>query len=139
MPIGNLATRKAVTAGPEDSLAQVAKLMQRNNVGAIVVVQQDRPVGIVTDRDLAMATCAHETSRQEYVRNVMTCPVSTIRADEGIFSATQQMMQLAVRRLPVVDQNERLVGLVSLDDLILLLSREIQNIADGVRAEVSVS
>jgi signal-transduction protein with cAMP-binding, CBS, and nucleotidyltransferase domain len=112
--------------------------MQKNNVGAIVVLQQGRPVGIVTDRDLALATCAHETSPQECVRNVMTCPVSTIRADEGIFSATQQMMEQAVRRLPVVDQNERLVGLVSLDDLILLLSREIQNIAEGVRAEISV-
>ena len=130
-------TRKVVTAEPKDSLEKVARLMVQNNVGAIVVSEQGRPLGIVTDRDLALATCVLGISRDQHVQTVMTCPVSTIREDEGILDATQQMMQLAVRRLPVVDALGRLVGIVSLDDLLLLLSRELHNLAEGVKAEVS--
>jgi CBS-domain-containing membrane protein len=69
----------------------------------------------------------------------MMCPVETIRDDEGVYNATQKMMELAVRRLPVVDGVGRLVGLVSLDDLLSLLSRELRNVAEGVRAEVGTS
>jgi CBS-domain-containing membrane protein len=68
----------------------------------------------------------------------MTHPVSTIREDDSILSATQQMMERAVRRLPVVDKLEHVVGLVSLDDLLPLLSRELDNIAQGIRAELRV-
>jgi len=68
----------------------------------------------------------------------MTCPVTTMKQNEGIYKATQHMMELAVRRLPVVDEVGRLVGLVSLDDLLVLLSRELHNMAEGIRAETSV-
>jgi signal-transduction protein with cAMP-binding, CBS, and nucleotidyltransferase domain len=103
-------------------------------VGAVVVTESDRPVGIITDRDLALAACVRGTSPDERVQSVMTCPVSTISKDEGVYSATQQMMEQAVRRLPVVDQSGSLVGLVSLDDLLLLLSRELQNMAEGSKS-----
>jgi CBS domain-containing protein len=130
--------REVVTAGPGDSLVKVAKLMQQHNVGTVVVAEQDRPVGIVTDRDLALAVCGRDVSPEEHVQKVMTCPVSTMRQNEGIYKATQHMMELAVRRLPVVDEVGRLVGLVSLDDLLLLLSRELHNMAEGIRAETAV-
>jgi CBS domain-containing protein len=139
MSIGNMLTKKAVTARPMDSLARAARLMDENNAGAIVVVDQDRPVGIVTDRDLARSVCILGTSPEAHVQGVMTCPVTTIRQDEGVYNATQQMMELAVRRLPVVDEQGQLVGLVSLDDLLLLLGRELHNIAEGIRAEVAVA
>jgi signal-transduction protein with cAMP-binding, CBS, and nucleotidyltransferase domain len=131
-------TKKVFTAGPNDSLAKVAKLMQQHNVGTIVVVEQKRPVGIVTDRDLAMAVCVQKVSLEEHVHNVMTCPVSSMNQDEGIYTATQYMMENAVRRLPVVDSVGQLVGLVSLDDLLLLLSREMNNLAEGITPEVAV-
>ncbi len=136
---GTMFVREVVTAGPKDSLAEVAKLMEQHNVGTVVVAEQGRPVGIVTDRDLALAVCGRGVSPEERVQEVMTCPVSTMRHNEGIYQATQHMMELAVRRLPVVDEVVRLVGLVSLDDLLLLLSRELHNIAEGIRAETSVT
>jgi CBS domain-containing protein len=139
MNLGTLFVREVVTAGPNDPLAKVAQLMEEHNVGTVVVAEQDRPVGIVTDRDLALAVCARGVSREELVHNVMTCPVSTMRQDEGIYKATQHMMELAVRRLPVVDEVGRLVGLVSLDDLLLVLSRELHNVAEGIRAETAVA
>jgi CBS domain-containing protein len=139
MSIGNLLARKVITAEPTDSLAKAARLMEQHTIGAIVVVEQGRPVGIVTDRDLARSVCSLGTSPEAHLQNVMTCPVATIRWDEGAYNATQQMMQLAVRRLPVVDKLGRLVGLVTLDDLLLLVSSELQNIAEGILAEVSVA
>jgi CBS domain-containing protein len=138
MRFGTFFAKEVVIASPRDSLANVAKLMEQHNVGTVVVVEQQRPVGIVTDRDLALAVCRQGIIPEEHVQKVMTCPVSTIRQNEGIYKATQYMMEKAVRRLPVVDDVGRLVGLVSLDDLLLLLSRELSNIARGIKHETEV-
>ena len=138
MSLSSLLNRRVVTASPKDSLARVGSLMEQENVGAVVVTDADRPIGIVTDRDLALAVCVRGTPPQEHVQSVMTCPVSTISKDEGVYTATQQMMEQAVRRLPVVDQSGGLVGLVSLDDLLLLLSRELQNMAEGIKVESAI-
>jgi len=137
MSLGTTLTRKVITAGPKDSLAQAAKLMEQNNVGAIVVIERNRPVGIVTDRDLALAALVRGFSADDHIQTVMAYPVSTIREDEGILDATHQMMTLGVRRLPIVDKLEHLVGMVTLDDLLLLLGRELHNMSEGVRAEIS--
>ena len=137
MSLSTLLTREPVTAAPMDSLVQVAALMEREKVGAVVITEGTRPVGIVTDRDLAMAVCVHGVTSRERVQNVMTCPVTTISKDEGVFNATQIMMDNAVRRLPVVDENGILVGLVAIDDLLLLLSREVQSMAEGIKAETA--
>jgi len=137
MSLGSLFARKAVTVEPQECLAKAARLMEQENVGAVVVVEMDRPVGILTDRDLALAVCLHGAWPQDPVQSRMQCPVETIRSDEGVYQATQRMMELAVRRLPVVNDVGRLVGIVSLDDLLGLLSRELRNVAEGVRAEVS--
>ncbi|MEX2287680.1 MAG: CBS domain-containing protein [Planctomycetaceae bacterium] len=139
MKIRDLFVRKVVTANPHDSLEDAAKLMEEQNVGAVVIVEQERPVGILTDRDLALAVCVRGVSRDEHVQEIMTCPVATMDQNEGLYNATRHMMELAVRRLPVVDKVGRLVGIVTLDDLLLLLSREMQNMAEGIRAETSVT
>jgi CBS domain-containing protein len=139
MSLDALLTRKAVTAGPKDSLAKAAQLMKEKNVGAVVIVEQDRPVGIITDRDLALALSLHGAIPSDPIQSRMMSPVETIRRDEGIYNVTQKMMELAVRRLPVVNHAGVLVGVVTLDDLIALLSRELRNVAEGVREEVAVA
>ena len=68
----------------------------------------------------------------------MTCPVMTVGQDEGIFDVTRRMMENAVRRVPVVDDKGGRVGLVALDDLLVLVSRELDSLAKGVKAEVGV-
>jgi CBS domain-containing protein len=139
MSLGALLARKAVTAGPKDSLTKAAQLMKEKNVGAVVIVEQDRPVGIITDRDLALALGLHGAMPSDPIQSRMMSPVETIRSDEGIYNATQRMMELAVRRLAVVNHAGVLVGVVTLDDLIALLSRELRNVAEGVRREVAVA
>ena len=135
--LATMFTKEVVTVRPTDTIARAAERMDQENVGAVVVVEGQRPVGIVTDRDIGVALGARGASRGDPVQDVMTCPVTTIRQDEGIFKATQHMMENALRRVPVVDNVGRLVGLVSLDDLLVLLSRELDNLAKGVQAEVA--
>jgi len=139
MSLSKLLARKAVTASPHDSLADVARLMKDENVGAVVITERVRPIGIVTDRDLALAVCTEGRNPGDEVQSVMTCPVETVSGDEGIYDATRKMMDLAVRRLPVVNYMGALIGLVSLDDLLLLLSRELHQLSEGIQAETKAA
>jgi CBS domain-containing protein len=102
-----------VAVAPDDTLALAVELMECEKVGAVVVVQQARPVGIITDRDIALALGARGATTDDWVQKYMTCPVTTMRQDEGIYSATQYMMENALRRVPVVDDAGTAIGLVS--------------------------
>jgi signal-transduction protein with cAMP-binding, CBS, and nucleotidyltransferase domain len=135
---GNVPVTQLITAEAKESLHSVALRMQEHNVGTVVIVKEQRPVGIVTDRDLALALGADGVSRQEKVESLMSTPVRTIPDAAGIFDATQCMRDAGVRRLPIVDEAERLVGIISLDDLLRLLGRELYNLAEGIRHEVEV-
>jgi CBS domain-containing protein len=130
-------TRKPITVAPSDTLAKAARLMQEHHIGAVVVAEQYRPTGIITDRDIALAVCVHGAAPKAKVASAMTAPVATIHEDEGVLDATQKMMDQHVRRLPIVDENEHLVGLVSIDDLLPLVSRELSNMVGTIHAGVA--
>ncbi|HLN32228.1 MAG TPA: CBS domain-containing protein [Gemmataceae bacterium] len=130
--------KRVVTAMPQETLAAVARLMEQHNVGAVVLAENHRPVGIVTDRDLALHIAAHGVPLQAPAARVMSTPVMTVGRDDGVFDTTQSMMESGVRRLPVVDEDGRLVGLVTLDDLLRVLGRELSNLLDGIRSEMAV-
>jgi CBS domain-containing protein len=138
MKLNDLFTRNVVTAGPEEALAGIALRMQEHNVGTVVLVEDGRPVGIITDRDLALALGARGLSPRAPVREVMTRHVLAVPEDTGVFTATRFIQDRKVRRLPVVDREDRLVGLVSLDDLLRWLARELSNLAEGIGPEVQV-
>lgn len=118
MKLNDIFTRSVVTAAPEETLAGVALKLQEHNVGTIVIVEDRRPVGIVTDRDLALALGARRISPDTEVQNVMTRHVLAIPEDTSIYTATKFMSEREVRRLPIVDREDRLVGIVTLDDLL---------------------
>jgi CBS domain-containing protein len=137
MKLNDIFTRNVVTAEPEDTLEAVAHLMQDHNVGTVVIVEDRRPVGIITDRDLALALGAQGVSPSEPVQTVMSRHVLAIPEDMGIYTATRFMRDRGVRRLPIVDRDDRLVGLVSLDDLLRFLGRELANLAEGIEMEIA--
>lgn len=124
--------KDVVVASPDARLSDVAALMEEKGVGTVVITEMERPVGIVTDRDLAIELGRGRVVRSEPVRVIMSARVATIGCREGIVSATRRMNENAVRRLPIVDDDGRLVGLVSMDELLVLLGREIGNLAAGV-------
>lgn len=119
-----------VSVKPDATVQFVAGLMKEKNIGCVVVTDNHRPVGIVTDRDIALrsATLCDEPETA-LIESIMTRDPMIIRKDTGIFDAIQEMKTLGVRRMPIVDSGGRLVGLLTVDDLIRLLAREMADIA----------
>ena len=108
--------------------------MRSKNVGALVVVNAGRPVGMLTDRDVAIEVVAKgmdlDTAR---VGDVMHKKPITIREDLGIFDAAKVFARTGVRRLPVVTKSGVLVGVITVDDLIMLLGHVAGALSAGLR------
>ena len=117
--------------GPEAPVAELARRMRREDIGAIPVGENDRLIGMVTDRDIAIRGVANGDAVDNLTaRDVMTDGIIWCRADDDIEDAAELMQSRRIRRLPVIDENRRLVGMVSLGDL----SHAADN---GVTAEVA--
>ncbi len=119
--------RKApATALPDQTLREVALKMRDHHVGAIVVVENERPIGIVTDRDLVMRSLVEPRDPSTTpVRDVMSRNPIVIRNDQKIDDALIALRQSGVRRLPIVDGQGRMVGVVAVDDLVVLMAGEL--------------
>ena len=116
MQIGDVMTEQVVSASSDATLADVAGLMRDRNVGSVVVLDHDRPVGLITDRDVALAVGADGADRAQAVAGHATRPLVTGEAGMDLEEAAALMVQHRIRRLPVVD-GDVLVGIVTLDDL----------------------
>ena len=128
--------RSGVGVAPDRTVSDVAKLMNSAGVGAIAVVEDDVPVGIVTDRDLVRRGLARDVPADTRVDSVMTSPVLTIDADAPLHDAVAAFSHHAVRRLAVVD-GERFVGMISLDDLLLDLAGDLRSLTAPLAAEIT--
>jgi CBS domain-containing protein len=109
-------TQGVVTADAEDSLSSVGALMRDRNVGSVVICQHGRPVGVVTDRDLALAVVADGVEAGSAAGAQASRPLVTGEADMDIEEAVALMIQHHIRRLPVTDGDD-LAGIVTIDDL----------------------
>jgi CBS domain-containing protein len=109
-------TQDVVTADASDSLHTVGQLMRDRNVGSVVVCDADRPVGVITDRDLALAVVADAVDGSEQVAPYASRPLVTGEVAMDIEEAVALMVQHHIRRLPVTDDGD-LAGIVTIDDL----------------------
>ena len=116
MRISEVMTQGVVTAETGDSLHRVGELMRDRNVGSVVVREAGRPVGVITDRDLALAVVADTVEPESRVGDHATRPLVTGQVEMDIEEAVALMVQHRIRRLPVTD-GEELVGIVTIDDL----------------------
>jgi CBS domain-containing protein len=119
--IGDLCMRDVHVAEPRESARDAARRMSERSVGTLVVVDAlRRPLGIVTDRDLAMRCVAGglDPARTE-VAKIMSGPAAWVHEAASLDEALDEMARLRVRRLPVVDERDRLVGILALDDVLV--------------------
>ncbi len=124
-----------MTATPGTTVAEVAELARTENVGSVVVVDGDEPVGIVTDRDIALRVVADGADPgSTTASDVMTADPTTVEVGTGIMEVSREMVGAGVRRMPVVDDGG-LVGIVTLDDLNRLLVGELGNLAGVIAGE----
>jgi CBS domain-containing protein len=116
MEIRELMTASVVTADPATPVREVAALMRDRNVGSVVLVRAGEPVGLVTDRDLALGVLADGRSGEDHAIDHATTPVVTGDPAMDVAAACELLVQHGIRRLPIVEGG-RLTGIVTLDDL----------------------
>ena len=105
--------------GPDTPIAEIARLMRKHDIGAIPIGENDRLIGMVTDRDIVckgLAKNGFDASRAT-ARDVMTPGIHCCRESDDLAKAVQHMEQLQIRRLPVINANKRMIGMLSLGDL----------------------
>lgn len=130
MKVSDVMTHGAHLASPDQTLAEVAKTMAAEDLGFLPVGDGDQLVGMVTDRDIVVRAVAQgRDPNAAKVSDVMTRDVRYCFADEDLDHVVQNMGDIQVRRLPVVDRDKRLVGVVSLADSALAHDTEKAGIA----------
>lgn len=127
--------RSGFGIAPDGTVRQAATTMEQGGVGALAVVEGDRLVGIVTDRDLACRVVATGGPPDGRVDSVMSSPVVTVDADADLHEAFAVFRTHAVRRLAVV-QDGRFVGMVTVDDLLIDLASDLSDLSRPVTGEV---
>src|SRR3569623_510049 len=117
MKISDVMTRDVKTIRPDQPVQEAASFMLSTDSGSIPVIDGDRVIGMITDRDIAVRGIAKGCGPDTPVRELMTGAVICVRDDEDSADVASKMSSAQVRRLPVVDPDERLCGIVSLGDL----------------------
>ena len=119
MKVGEIMTRGAEIASPDDTIQQAASRMAELDVGVLPVGENDRLVGMLTDRDIAIRAVAQGRGPDTKVREAMTPEVRYCFEDEELDDVVDNMGENKVRRLPVMSRDKRLVGIVSFGDVAL--------------------
>jgi CBS domain-containing protein len=132
MSLERFSRRELIAVAPDTAVDEVAQLMRARHVGAVLVAEDGRPVGIVTDRDLVVRLLADGWTPSAPVRAVMTRDLVLAHVDDAIDHAFFTMRRHGIRRLPIVDSGGTLVGLVALDDLLVLLGGEVSSLVETV-------
>ena len=120
MRVSEAMTRDVRIANPKQSIRQAAQTMATIDVGALPVGEDGRLVGMITDRDIAVRAVANGKGPDAKVGEVMTKDVQYCFDDQDLDDVSQNMGDIQVRRLPVLDRDKRLVGILSLGDLAII-------------------
>ncbi|MFC7157365.1 CBS domain-containing protein [Halomarina halobia] len=135
MAIGKLATRDVVTAERDATLIDLAKTMESEGVGAVVIAEDERPVGVVTDRDVALAVGRGEEPESCSADDLIGGEPFTIEEDTEGYDAIRQFGESRVRRAPIVDDQGTLTGIVTLDDVVATIGEELKFVADVIEEQ----
>lgn len=116
--VADVMTRSPRTMTPQDTLADAAKVMDELNVGVVPVCEGDRLCGVVTDRDIVVRGIARDAEfRDCRLADVMSGHVRTARQDDDVDDVLSEMASSQIRRMPVVDGQDKLVGILSIGDI----------------------
>lgn len=140
MQVGEICTREVVCANTETTIAAAAKLMRQYHIGDVIVTREENgrriPLGIVTDRDVVISVVAPELNPNTLtVGDIMGPELVTAGETEDVFDAVQRMRNKGVRRIPIVQEDGGLAGILSIDDVIEVLAEEMNQLARLISRE----
>ena len=121
-----------VTCAPQTNATEIARLMRVHDVGAVLICVNQKPVGIITDRDLVLrCLAANQDPQQCNASQFMTSHVACANETDGIYDVISLMLKSKIRRIPVIDAAGKAVGIISHGDLIALLSHELHDLSQA--------
>jgi CBS domain-containing protein len=138
MNIRDVMTPNPRTVSPQDSIQNAARIMRDEDTGVVPVVDNGKPIGLITDRDIVVRAVAEGGQLNRPVRDIVTNQLVAATPDMSVTEATELMSAHQVRRLPVVENN-RLVGIVSIGDIAVKEGKDsrvgdaLQHISEGVK------
>lgn len=140
MSVGDYCNREVIITDRDTSILEAAKLMRQYHVGALIIVDEKGglkiPVGILTDRDIVVELLAAEIELDKVsVGDAMSYELITATEEDDIMETVEKMRGWGVRRLPVIDHQGAIVGLLAADDMIELIAEQMNNLAKLVSVE----
>lgn len=143
MKVGEICNREVVIAHRDDSLLAAGKLMRTYHVGSLIVVEEDdgrrHPVGVVTDRDILIEVLVEGISLEKVaVGDIMNTQLITVDQDDDLYDIIKTMRRKGIRRIPVVDKWNHLVGIVTMDDILEFITEEIQDLSSIFNKEKKI-
>lgn len=138
MSLTELTQRPVYTVKPADRVVEAARLMCDHAVGALIITDDSNvtPLGVITDRDLVWMIAEGLDPQAAEVGQFVRSPLHTAHVTDSLSDVTRTMREHGVRRLPIVDREARLIGVVSLDDVVVLLGRELADAAGAITGEM---
>ncbi len=124
--IGDVMTKSVISVDAALTINETAKMMEDAKVGAVIVMEDNAPVGIVTDRDFSVKVAAHAYQITEPVKQIMSSPLFSINSDESIRIAADLMHERKSRKLPVIDDGN-VIGIITATDIVNLLSVSVED------------
>ena len=121
MTIEDVMTKSVISVDASITINEASKMMEDAKVGAIIVIEDNVPVGIVTDRDFAVKVVAHAYHITTPIKQIMSSPLLSVNSDESVRFAAELMQEYGVRKLPVI-KNEKVVGMITATDIVNLLA-----------------
>lgn len=136
MSLDNLCRREVVVVNQGTPIKEAVKFMEEKNIGSVIVVGGGKPVGIATDRDILLRVVNKGLDPEKSsVDDVMTKEIVTLKEGMGLFEALEQVKGKGIRRFPIVDARGNLKGIMTLDDIIYLLGKEMADVASIIERE----
>ena len=140
MSISELVKRPVETLPPHAACIDAALLMRDQRVGSVIVAENKRPLGIVTDRDLSIRVMAERRDPARVpLKEVMSGYPVYLSQDSTLDDAVRTMREMGVRRIPVVDKEGRLDGVLSLDDVLMVLGRQFGLLSEAIGVELGAA
>lgn len=121
MTISDVMTKSVISVDASMTINEAAKMMEDAKVGAVIVMENNLPVGIVTDRDFTVKVAAHAYQISTPVKQIMSSPLFSITSTDSIRTASDLMHDRGIRKLPVID-DENIVGIITATDIVKLLA-----------------
>lgn len=141
MTIGKLCKCEVITVSKDMTVYEAAELMKKHNIGDIVVVDEknhNHPIGIFTDRDVTIKIVADAIEPNSItVKDAMSQELLTLKEHQSIHEVMDLMCARRVRRAPIIDRDNQIIGIATVDDLILLIADELSSLAKLIRRQIS--